>query len=238
MGLAVIALGSGQTELVAEIITDIGDLPDDAWADECRAEIAGLLDRHSAVPIEKLDLQRVFQDIMDVVRRFSVQIPRDIVLTGRALVVIGGLVTQMDPTVNAASLAVPYGRRLMLDRMSPRNAGRALTAGAYHMGSLASDGPRQARRIIQKLQRGLFEFTIRHEGFEKGLTELDQTGNRLSLSIILAAIIMASATLLSAQIGMVTLFDWQVSAPGLVGLVFGLVLGIWLIVGILRSRRL
>jgi ubiquinone biosynthesis protein len=238
MGLAIMALGAQQTDLVAEIITDIGSVPDDARADECRTEIAALLDRHSAVPIEKLDMQRVFQDMMDVVRKFGVQIPRDIVLTGRALVVISGLVRQMDPQVNAASLAVPYGRKLLMERMSPKSFRRGLTSGAYHLGTLVADGPRQARRVLQKLQRGSFEFTVRHEGFEKGLTELDQTGNRLSLSIMLAAIIMASATLLSAEIGMVTFWGIQVSVPGLVGLVFGLVLGIWLIVGILRSRRL
>jgi ubiquinone biosynthesis protein len=238
MGLAIVALGGGQTDLVAEIITDIGNVPDDVRADECRMAIAALLDRHSAVPIEKLDMQHVFQDMMDVVRRFGVQIPRDVVLTGRALVVIGGLVTQLDPRVNAATLAAPYGRRLLAERVSFGSARRGLTAGAYHLGSLAADGPRHARRLLQKLQKGLFEFTIRHEGFEKGLTELDQTGNRLSLSIILAAIIMASATLLSAKIGTADLLGWEVSIPGLVGLVFGLVLGFWLIVGILRSRRL
>lgn len=156
---------------------------------------------------------------------------------GRALVVISGIVTRLDPGLNVASLAAPYGGKLLRRKLSPAGMRRSLTTGGYHLGSLVTDGPREVRRLMQKLQRGLFEFTIRHEGFEKGLTELDQTGNRLSLSIILAAIILASSVLLEAEVGAISVFGSRVSVLGLLGFLFGLVLGVWLVVGILRSRR-
>ncbi|NIN13264.1 MAG: hypothetical protein GTN78_05965 [Gemmatimonadales bacterium] len=91
---------------------------------------------------------------------------------------------------------------------------------------------------MRRLRQGLFEFTIRHEGFEEALNELDRTGNRLALSIILAAVIMASASLLSAEIGALSLLGWRVSVLGILGLVFGMILGVWLIIGIIRSGRL
>lgn len=238
LGVCLMALGNGQLELVAEVLTEIGRLPREAQAEDLQEELVGLLDRHSSVPLEKLDVQRSFYDVMAVIRKYRVEVPRDFVLMGRALVVISGIVTRLDPDLNVASLAVPYGSKLLRERLSPASVKRSLTIGGYHLGSLVAEGPREVRRLMQKLQKGLFEFTIRHEGFEKGLTELDQTGNRLSLSIILAAIILASAVLLDAEIGAVSILDWRVSVLGLLGLVFGLVLGGWLIVGILRSRRL
>jgi ubiquinone biosynthesis protein len=238
LGVCLMALGNGQFELVAEVLSEIGRVPEQADVDELRQELVSLLERYSSVPLEKLDFQSSFQDVMNVVRRYKVGVPRDFVLMGRALVAISGAVTQLDPRLNVAALAEPYGRRLMRQKVSPQSVKRSLTTGGYHIATLLSDGPREVRRFLQKLQRGLFEFTIRHEGFEKGLTELDQTGNRLCVSIILAAIIIASANLLSAEIGAVDLFGWEVSLLGLAGLLFGLVLGIWLIVGILRARRL
>ncbi|KPK65509.1 MAG: hypothetical protein AMK73_02805 [Planctomycetes bacterium SM23_32] len=238
LAVCVMALGNGQLELVAEVLSEIGRVPDQGDSEELREELVGLLERHSSVPLEKLNFQDTFQDVMNVVRRYRMEVPRDFVLMGRALVAISGAVTQLDPALNVAALAEPYGARLLRDRLTPASVKRSLTSGGYHLGALVSDGPREVRRFLQKLQRGLFEFTIRHEGFEKGLTELDQTGNRLSVSIILAAIIIASATLLSAEIGAVNLLGWDVSLLGLAGLLFGLILGIWLVVGIMRSRRL
>jgi ubiquinone biosynthesis protein len=238
MGVCLMGLGNGQIELVAEVLSEMGQVPDEAALEDLRGELTALLDRHSGVPLEKLDFQRSFQDAMGVIRKYRVQVPRDFVLMGRALVAISGIVTQLDPGLDVASLAAPYGVRLLREKLSPASIRQSVTTSGYHLGTLLAEGPRELRRMLQKLQRGLFEFTIRHEGFEKGLTELDQTGNRLCLSIILAAIIMASSTLLANKVGAVSLLSWQVSLLGLAGLVFGLVLGIWLIVGILRSRRI
>ena len=238
LSMCMVALSNGQLELVAEILTEIGRLPDERQVDELRAELVDLLERHASVPIEKIDYQRSFRQIMDVLRNYEVDVPRDFVLMGRALVEIGGIVTQLDPQVDVASLARPYGGRLLGQKLSAASLKQGLTSGGYRLAKLIADGPRDARRLMQKLQRGLFEFTVRHEGFEKGLKELDQTGNRLSLSIILAAIIIASSMLLEADIGAVTVFGSRLSLLGIAGLLFGFVLAVWLIVGILRSRRL
>ena len=238
LGICLMAMGAGQLELVAEVLSEMGRLPDESQADELREELVGLLDRHSSVPLDKLDLQRSFLDIMGVIRKYRVQIPRDFVLMGRALVAISGIVTRLDPGLDIASLAAPYGGKLLREKLAPSNVRRSLTTGGYHLGTLLTEGPRELRRLVRKLQSGPFEFTVRHEGFEKGLTELDQTGNRLSLSIILAAIILASSVLLDAEIGAINILGWDVSVLGLIGLMFGSVLGIWLVVGILRSGRL
>jgi ubiquinone biosynthesis protein len=238
LGVCVMALGAGQPELVAEVAAEIGRLPDEVRAAEFRQELIALLDRYSSVPVERLDFQRSFQEVMDVIRRYGVEIPRDLVLMGRALVAVSGTVMRLHPGLQIGALAAPYGRRLLKQKLSPEGLRRALMTGGYQLGSLIADAPRALRRVVQKLQRGTIEFTVRHEGFEKGLRELDQTGNRLSLSVILAAIIIGSSTLLGAEIGAVSILHWRVSLLGLAGLLFGLVLGIWLIVGIMRSGRL
>jgi len=238
LGVCLMALGNHQFELLAEVVSEIGRPPDETQLDSMQQEIIGLLDRYSSVPLDRLDLQRSFLDIMSVIRKYNVEVPHDFVLMGRALVAISGIVLQLDPKLNVGELAVPYGRKLLRQKASATGVRNSLTAGAYHLGTLVSDGPRELRRIMYKLQRGTFGFTVRHEGFEKGLTELDQTGNRLSLSIILAAIIIASSSLLKAEFGAISLLGWRVSVVGLLGLAFGFVLGAWLIVGILRSKRL
>lgn len=238
LGVCLLALANEQLELVAEVVSEIGRVPTDARLESFQEEFTAMLERHAGVPLEKLDFQRSFREAMAVIRKYRVEVPRDFVLMGRALVVISGLVTQLDPSVQIDRLAKPYSRRLLWEKASVAGVRRGLTAGWYHLTSLISEGPRELRRLMRNVRRGLFEFTIRHEGFEQALTELDRTGNRLALSIILAAVIIASSSLLSAQIGAVSILGWEVSVLGLVGLAFGMVLGAWLIIGILRSGRL
>lgn len=226
LGVCLLALGGGQLELVADVLSDVGKLPEQANEYEFREEVTDLLTRYSSVPLERMDFQRSFYELMGVIRKYNVRVPRDFVLMGRALVEISGIVTQLDPTLDIASVAEPYARKLMRHKFSAQGVRNSLTSAGYHVGTLLTEGPREVRRLLSKLRRGIFEFTIRHEGFEEALGELDKTGNRLALSILLAAIIMASTSLLTSGI----------RTFGFIGLAFGFMLGVWLIIGILRSR--
>jgi ubiquinone biosynthesis protein len=233
-----VALGGGHLELVAEITSEVVRVPEGRERERFQDELTLLLEKYTGVPIDRLDFQRSFHDMMGIVRERAVDVPRDFVMMGRALVVITGLVTQLDPEVEFGRLARPYARELARRKLHASAVRRTLAAGAYELSSLLAEAPRDLKSLLRRLRRGAFEFRLRHEGFEEGLRELDQTGNRLSLSIILAAVIMASASLLSAEIGAVRFLGWFVSLPGLAGLAFGVVLGVWLVFGILRSGRL
>jgi len=239
LALCLIALGNEQMELAAEILADTGTLPPYAPRDEFCNEVAALFDRFYSMPVEKMDLQRAFNEVMDIVRRYGVVMPRDFVLLGKALATISGLALELDPRLNAAALVAPYGRILMRRNLSVRKLRSTLTSTGYHLGSLLRNAPAEIRQIMRKLRAGLLEFTIKHEGFDEAVGELGRTGNRLSFSIVLAAIIVASTSILTAQVGpKVHLPGWDVSALGLAGLLLACILGIVLFIGIFRSGRL
>jgi ubiquinone biosynthesis protein len=83
------------------------------------------------------------------------------------------------------------------------------------------------------------EFAIDHRGLERYLIDLDKTGNRLALSIMLAAIIISSTSIMTSGIGpKIRLLGWETSGLGLLGYLFGFVLGGWLVIGIFRSGRI
>jgi len=234
-----IALGNRQFDLASEVLAEIGDVPAGTAGEEFQSEASTLLERHYNVPFEKIDLQRAFQEVMQVVRKYEVVMPRDFVLLGKSLVTVGGLVRQLDPGVNAAELARPYARKLTLSRLSPSELKRSLTSNLYHISMLLKSAPKELRQILRRLKTGAFEFAIEHRGLERYLVDLDRTGNRLALSIMLAAIIISSTSLLTAGIGpQIDIFGGQASALGLLGYLFGFVLGVWLVIGIFRSGRI
>ena len=239
IGTFLIALANGQMELAAEVVADLGSVRDDAAGKEFRAEVGGLMERHYSIPFEKVDLQRAFLQVMQIIRKYKVLMRRDFVLLAKALVTIGGMVTRLDPSLNVAEIASPYGQKLARQKFSPGALKRTVTSNAYHLGLLIKSAPRDLRHFVDRLRSGTFEFTVRHEGLEKPTTELDRTGNRLALSIILAAIIISSTSMLASGIGpTIQLFGWNASALGLLGYLFGSVLGVLLVIGIFRSGRI
>ena len=235
----VIALSSRQMDFAAEVLAEIGSVPEGADAEEFSGEVAALMERNLSIPFERIELQHTFLEVMQIVRKYNVLMPRDFVLLGKALVTVGGMVMQLDPTLNAAEVAQPYARRLVRRRLSPVALARDLSTSAHHALMLLKSAPRDMRQILARFKSGTFNFSVNHHGLEKYLRELDRTGNRLALSIILAAIIMSSTTMMTQRIGpMVTILQVQASLLGVLGYLFGFVLGVFLVLGIFRSGRL
>jgi ubiquinone biosynthesis protein len=239
LGTFVTALGNRQFEFAAEVLLETGAFPTVINEGEFTADVSGLLERYYNVPFAKIDLQSAFLEIMRVVRRFNGVMPRDFVLFGKTLATIGGVVLRLHPDINASDLAKPYARKLLFGKFAPGNISRSLVPNLYHLGVLFRTAPRDIRQILERFKSGVVEFAIDHRGLERYLIDLDKTGNRLALSIMLAAIIISSTSIMTSGIGpKIRLLGWETSGLGLLGYLFGFVLGGWLVIGIFRSGRI
>jgi len=95
--------------------------------------------------------------------------------------------------------------------------------------------PGQLHDLMLKLLQGRLKIEFQHEGLEPLTHNLDRASNRLSFSMIVAALIIGSSLLLTANRGPI----WNhLSILGLLGFLVAGVLGLWLIIAILRSGRI
>jgi ubiquinone biosynthesis protein len=133
------------------------------------------------------------------------------------------------------SLAEPFIRKAVLRRMRggrlAKDTGRTLEDYMDFIGSL----PDTLRNILVKLRRGDLGVNLHHQGLDQLIRELDRSSNRLSFSLITAAVIVASSLIIQLNRGPML---FGLSAFGLVGYLLAGVFGLWLIVAIMRSGRL
>jgi ubiquinone biosynthesis protein len=93
----------------------------------------------------------------------------------------------------------------------------------------------QWRELLAKLNRGEMKIEFEHKGLDNFIIELDRASNRLSFSLIIAAIIIGSSLIIRIDKGP-KLFDYPLL--GIAGYVVAGLLGLWLVVAILRSGKL
>jgi len=102
-------------------------------------------------------------------------------------------------------------------------------------GELAGRFPEDAAEILSKVRRGQFHIHIHHEHLDELERTMDNSSNRLSFAIIIAALLIASS-LLVAQEGTV-LGLLSLEALGIAGYLTAAVVGVWLLILILQGRR-
>ncbi|HHT9135332.1 MAG TPA: ABC1 kinase family protein [Candidatus Avalokitesvara rifleensis] len=235
---ALFALLRKDMDLYVEIFMDIGAIPsyNSKNIDALKASLLETLEKYRGIPLERIDLRNAFHDLMRVSREYALVLPRDFVLLGKSFVTVTGMARQLDPKLDLQKMITPVAKDLLRERLSPEHIRRMAGDASWHLTNLLAQGPKEMRQIIRKLLAGKIEVSLRHVELEYFAYELDRSSNRLALSIILAATVIASSLVMMAKIGPMVMDN--IPLFGILGYFFSTVMGIWLAIGILRSGRL
>jgi len=95
--------------------------------------------------------------------------------------------------------------------------------------------PANIAKLIRNIGERGIELTLKHERLESLEAHIDRASNRLSFSLIIAAIIVGSSIIMQIHIGPSVS---GVPLLGVSGYIIAIVLGLWLLWSIVRSGRL
>jgi len=202
--------------------------------DMLEREILEILDTYHSLPLEKLNVGRLLLDITSVLRDNRLQIPVDLAVMIKALLTAEGTARQLYPELNVVEEARPYVRRLAMERWRPETIWKNVWTGLLDLAILQKHLPQRVSQIIDKIDRGDLNIRFQHENLARLRSTLENISNRLTLAIIIAALIIGSSMIITT--GVKPLF---LGFPilGIVGYLVSGLLGLWLIFNIIRSRK-
>jgi ubiquinone biosynthesis protein len=206
-------------------LREMGSLEESGDTEALRTDLLGLIDYYYGVPLKRLDFRRIFEEGMRLIRAHQITVPAGLVLMGKALVTEEGVGRLLDPDFDMVTMTKPYVKQLLLRRYDPRlHLAKWLdTLDRYH---------RMLQRLPADLQAAL-----------AGLAKLDHTStpreenrtrDRLSLSLVIAALFLGSSLILQAG---TQPWLWGMPILGLIGYVAAAILSGWFLLSIMRSGR-
>ena len=198
-------------------------------------DLAELLEPYYGMTVRQIDFGTYVDRVTHILNRHKLRIPQNLYLMDKALLTLEGILKQLDPQFDYVAAAMPYVEELVRRRHSPLRRLRAARKRLSDITDTTAALPRQVRGIISKVLRGDVGIKLQHEGLQHLIRDLDRSSNRLSFSIITAAIIVASSIIIHSGQGRL-LFGMPLF--GLLGYVIAGLFGIWILIGILRSGQL
>lgn len=222
-------------DLLTDALIAVAALSEPVDKAALQPELADFLERYYEVPLSNLDFSSLINELIDIVRRYSLRLPPELILMAKALIVNEGVGRTLYPEFNIVEHARPYARKILLRRIDPMKKLRKLIKVFGETESLVQKLPSDLQEILSKLRADRITFGFRHEGLEGLVSELDRSTNRLSFAIIIGSLIIGSSFVTQLGSGP---FLWGFPLLGLIGYLVAAVLGLWLVLGIMRSGRL
>ncbi|MFQ6003410.1 MAG: ABC1 kinase family protein [Candidatus Zixiibacteriota bacterium] len=220
---------------IVKVYQDVGVVGEEVNLRALEADLADFLYKYHRIPLSRLDMRVLMDEAFEIIHRYNIHIQAELMLFSKALITYEEVANMLDPEYDLVTQALPYIKGLAYRKFKPKVLLRDTSTLLQDLRSLFILLPFELKRIIKKMGRGELSFTFQHRGLEKLILELDRASNRLSFSLIIAAIIVGSSLIMRLETKY-TLFGYPLF--GILGYIFAGLLGVWLVIAILRSGRL
>ncbi|PIW12349.1 MAG: ABC transporter, partial [Candidatus Infernicultor aquiphilus] len=200
-----------------------------------KIDIKEMLDQYYDKSLKEIKLGELINQLVNIAIKYHIRMPVEFALLGKSLLNIEGIGLELDPDFNLAEVAKPYAQDLILERKSPQRLILKLLNELTELYNLIILIPRQLSKTLKKMEEGVFKLEFQHRGLENLITALDRSINRLSYSLILAAIIVGSSLIMQTDKG-----PHFMGFPviGVFGFLIAAILGLGLVIMILRSGKM
>lgn len=200
-----------------------------------KIDLYDLMDMTQDVPLSQINVSSSIQALFSITRKYRVRFPSEYFLIFKTLLQVDGVGRKLYPEFNVTEAARPYVRRWFFKQYSPKKYAKEIFQVLDDINYIIKSLPMEMGSIVKKIRFGKLKLPIFHENLEKAVTEIDRIGNRLSFAIIIAALLLSSSLIVQAKIGP---FIRGYPVLGLAGFFTAVIMGLWLLIGIIRSGRL
>jgi len=198
-------------------------------------EVADFLGRHLYKPLKDMQIGKLLQDLIELTIRFRLRIPPDIFLMIKALSAVEDVGRTLDPEFDLIAHATPFIKRVKLERFAPQRLSSDVFDMMSRLLQFLQQFPKDLMDLTAMIRERRLSFQLEHKGLETMLATQDQTSNRMSFAIIIAALIIGSALIVISEIPPLV---FGISLIGIIGYLVAAVMGFWLLVAIIKKGRL
>jgi ubiquinone biosynthesis protein len=201
---------------------------------ELERSLLDIIDAYLSVPVGEIRIGRFVADITDLMHEYRLRLPPDMFMLTKAIMTSEATASILFPDLNVIAEAEPLIRRIVLKRYRPDVLLARFTGMVFRLLSLRGKLPVRMARIVEKIEKGQLHIRFEHENLEGLRHTLEHTFNRLTFGVIIGAMIIGSSMVITTGVRPY-LFGYP--ALGILGYLISAVLGLWLIVSIIRTRR-
>lgn len=200
-----------------------------------RIDLFDFLERYYEVPLKELNVGTLIEEFLDIMRKYRIRFPTSLVLMLRALVIHEGIGRVLYPEFNMIEYLKSHIKSLTFKRVNFSKVYKDLFFAVEDATLFLRDLPPNLREILLKLRDDNLTIKFDHKGLEGLINHLDKASTRLSLAMIIVALMIGSSMLFQFQTSF-KIFGYPLL--GFLGFVLAGILGLRLFIEILKSGKL
>ncbi len=181
------------------VLHDMGIVGDLRSMEDFHEDFADLIERIAGATMGNIDMNRLRIEIMELSYRYHLIMPPYMTSLMKALITVEGLGKKLDPEFNFVEVAGPLATKAYKERIKPQNVARYLKSRYYQDIKPLSEMPGDFSRLLKDASEGKMVINMQIEPSEHLIRKMTQLESRLSMSLLLTGILVASAMIIQTN---------------------------------------
>lgn len=198
---AVLAIATRDKNKVVDCILKIGIKDGRIDRGELYEDVSYLVDMYLTTSLKNLKMTVLLQEVFEITRKNNIQFPKELVTLVRGLMILEGVIAEIDPELDAISVIVSYmtskGKMGILKNFDKTEA----VISTYEFIRDLIRLPTKSIELLNKAVNGKAQLTFSVANLEKYVHKIDTMVNRLTGGLIIAALLISSSVIVASKIG-------------------------------------
>ena len=160
-------------------------------------EVRNVIAPYVGLSIQDVNSGRMLIEATKIGAKYNIQVPGDWMLVFKAIFTMDGMGRVLDPSFDLLSTGQDLVKELIRNQYSPQKIRKELIWAAKDISALLQIVPRQLRGMLKKFASNDYAVEIKSPDLEGIRYQMDINGRRMSLSILMASLFLASSIALN-----------------------------------------
>ncbi|ACL69973.1 ABC1 kinase family protein [Halothermothrix orenii] len=234
LSLLFVAVLKKNIDMIVDILIELGITTKSVNIRKLKLDIQDLINRYYGIDLKDIEFSVVIEDLQKILYNYSISLPQEFFLLIRAISVSEGVGFMLDPSLNLAEVGNSFLRELMLSQFKLDNIAGRIVDRLWTFRKSTSGLPQKFSNIIEKIIDDEVTIRFKHINLEGLINKIDIISNRLSVSLIISALVIGSSMIIQTEMKPLV---FGIPFLGFAGYSIAGIMGIWLIIAIFRSGR-
>lgn len=232
IGYLYFGLVNADIDGVADALINIGFISENVNREGFKEDLIASWGDYYDTTLNQVDMVGFLWDTIALGRKYNMNYPAGYTLLVKAIITTEGIIKKIDPSFNFVKVGKPLFQRFVKERSSSEYALKNAKKTLGEFGKLLVRFPVDAQKILDKMKKPQSKvLDINDEDIKELTDELEESSNRMTIGIILAALVVASALLMLAKVPPLM---WGLPLYAIIGLIIAGILFIVLVVSVLK----
>jgi ubiquinone biosynthesis protein len=223
-----IAVINKDIDRIIEVILQLESVGEKVNLQELKTDLRFFMDEYYNVSLKDIEFKEISNELFFIVRKYGLKVPKNLVLLIKTVATLEGVAFELDPEFNIIENLKPYIRKLIKKKYNLSKVTKDLTKLLRSYFLLFKKIPGELSLIIKEIRDGSIKVNFEHKGLDDFIKHAESAINRLSVSLILAALVLSSSLLIQSD---------KIVPVGIAGYILAGILGVFILISLFRSRN-